>query len=70
MCIYFRPNWIQIYYIKKYVFFQRSRTNPLNVITLGQTKNDNINLIITIKCDFNRVIFSKWDIRNVITLSG
>jgi len=36
-------------------FFQRSITNPLNVITLSQTKNDNINLIITIKCEFNQV---------------
>jgi hypothetical protein len=33
---------------------------PLNVITLGQTKSDNINRMITITGYFYLVSFSKW----------
>ena len=36
---------------------------PLNVITVGQTKIDNINRMITITDDFNLLIFSKWDVQ-------
>ena len=35
---------------------------PLNVITLSQSKSDNINQMITITDDFYLVFFSKWDI--------
>ena len=34
---------------------------PLNVITLGQNKSDNINWMITLTDDFYLVIYSKWD---------
>jgi hypothetical protein len=34
---------------------------PLNVITLDQTKSDNINRMITITGCFYLVSFSKWD---------
>ena len=34
---------------------------PLNVITLGQTKRDNTNQMITITDDFYIVIYSKRD---------
>ena len=34
---------------------------PLSVITLGQTKSDNINRMITITDDVYLVIFSKSD---------
>ncbi len=34
---------------------------PLNVITYGQTKSDNINQMITITGCFYLLSFSKWD---------
>ena len=34
----------------------------LNVITMGQTKSDNINRMITIADEFYLVIFSEWNI--------
>ena len=34
----------------------------LNEITLGQTKSDIINRMITISDDFYKVIFCKWDV--------
>ena len=36
---------------------------PLNVMTLGKTKSDNINQMITIIGDFYLVIFSKWNVK-------
>ena len=38
------------------------------MITMGQTKSDNINRMITITGDFYLVILSKWDFQIVITL--
>ena len=35
---------------------------PLNVITLGQTKTDHNNRMITINDDLSLVIYSKWDL--------
>ncbi len=34
---------------------------PLNVISLGQTKSDNINRMISVTDCFYIVSFSKWD---------
>ena len=42
----------------------------LNVNTSGQTKIDKINQMITITGNFYKVIYSKWDDCNVITLSS
>ena len=47
-----------------------------NVITLGQTKSDNINRITTISDDLYLVIYIKWDftlhdhIKRLITLTS
>jgi hypothetical protein len=37
---------------------------PLNLITLGQTKSDNINRMITLTGCFYLVSISKWDNEN------
>lgn len=37
-------------------------------LTLGQPESENINQLITITGRFHQVIFSKWDVSNVITL--
>ena len=45
------------------VFLPRMiQQKPLNVITLGHYKSDNINQMITITDGVYLVIFSKWDI--------
>jgi len=38
--------------------------------TLGKTKSDKNSQMIKITSDFYLVTFSKWDVSNVITLSG
>ena len=43
---------------------------PLKVISLGQTKSDNINRMITITHDFYLVIFSGWAIEMGLHLTA
>jgi len=38
---------------------------PLNVVTLGLTKSDNINELITITGNINLVTINKWDVDNI-----
>ena len=40
----------------------KKQWKPLNVITLGQTKTDKINRMMTITDVFYLVIYSKWDV--------
>ncbi len=49
----------QLYVATGKVFVLQQK--PLNVITLGQTKSDNINRMITITGCFYLVSFTKWD---------
>ncbi len=48
---------------EKMCFLEKKKVQwkPLNVITLGQSKSDNIYRMITITGCFNIVSYSKWD---------
>ncbi len=71
-CVWFRRNRGKLIIEKmgRPRIYSIVKKNPLYVITLCQTKSDNINRMITITDDFQLATLSKWDLSMLITFSG